>query len=543
MAIDLVSSADPRFAEINKGKNNGRFPTQEGSAAAIALCQTSDDVAQALEAAVKAGKRPTLRSGGHCYEDFVYNNPGGTILDVRNMTKVSQDPATRRWKIEAGATIGQTLSDLYKQGNVTITSASCNTVGIGGHWSGGGYGHLIRLLGPALDWVTAVDIVTIDAKGKVQVRHADKTHDADLLRAVRGSGGGNYGIVTAFYCDKLPPAPKEILTGRISFDWGDMTPERLHRILYLYANYWDMRGHDRDTWGLFAIMSLAPVTGPNSRFGMSVQFCNPDGTAQNTKVLDEFFAVFDECKPVSEIAHSPNMPGASHMPDPSGPGQIVCLAQHNVMLRSWIEATVGTGGGEGGGEGSGAARPAGAAGAGGGRAGGAGGAVRPLQRQKYKSAYMRKPYTLEEAAVFVKYMTDGNKYAAGVSVAMNCYGGAACNPARLEDTAHAQRDSIIKMQFITGWRDQADDKPRMEWLDKFYTELFTVSSDGKHPGTPYFSDRNQGCYINYPDKDMTRYSYWPQLYWGNGDLYPFLQRVKKKYDANNVFHHAMSVRT
>jgi FAD/FMN-containing dehydrogenase len=124
MAIDLVPSTDSRFASLNKGQNNGRFPTPEGSAAAIALCQTSDDVAQALEAAVKAGKRPTVRAGGHCYEDFVYNNPGGTIIDVRNMSGVSQDPVTKCWKIEAATTIGQTLSDLYKQGNVTITSAS-----------------------------------------------------------------------------------------------------------------------------------------------------------------------------------------------------------------------------------------------------------------------------------------------------------------------------------------------------------------------------------------------------------------------------------
>ena len=41
---------------------------------------------------------------------------------------------------------------------------------------------------------------------------------------------------------------------------------------------------------------------------------------------------------------------------------------------------------------------------------------------------------------------------------------------------------------------------------------------------------------------MTRYSHWPQLFWGDGQLYPFLQQVKKKYDPNNVFHHALSVR-
>jgi hypothetical protein len=59
---------------------------------------------------------------------------------------------------------------------------------------------------------------------------------------------------------------------------------------------------------------------------------------------------------------------------------------------------------------------------------------------------------------------------------------------------------------------------------------------------PYPGERYEGCYINYPDRDMLAYSFWPQLYYGDGDLYGFLQRVKRRYDPNNVFRHAMSVR-
>jgi FAD/FMN-containing dehydrogenase len=39
---------------------------------------------------------------------------------------------------------------------------------------------------------------------------------------------------------------------------------------------------------------------------------------------------------------------------------------------------------------------------------------------------------------------------------------------------------------------------------------------------------------------MLDYAWWPQLYYGPN--YEFLQQVKKKYDPNNVFHHAMSIR-
>ena len=63
-----------------------------GTASGVALCQHNGDVAQALEIAVKAGRRPTIQLGGHCYEGFVYDNPGGTIIDVRNMNGITQDP-------------------------------------------------------------------------------------------------------------------------------------------------------------------------------------------------------------------------------------------------------------------------------------------------------------------------------------------------------------------------------------------------------------------------------------------------------------------
>ncbi len=125
---------------------------------------------------------------------------------------------------------------------------------------------------------------------------------------------------------------------------------------------------------------------------------------------------------------------------------------------------------------------------------------------------------------------------------MDSFGGAASNAARLEDTSDAHRDSIIKMQFTINWTDPAEDAERMGHLVRFYTALFSASSDGKHVGTPAFNDRTQGVYIGYPDADMMHYPYWSELLYGPGKLYPFLQRVKKKYDPNNVFHHAMSVR-
>ena len=135
MAIDMVTSADPRFTDLNIGRASGLFPTPEESAAAIALCQDTNDVAQVLEQTLKAGKRPTVLSGGHCYEDFVFNNPHGTIIDVSPMNGVTQDPDhqaledrerrdRRRNKIRSCITPGFTDScgglHLCRSGRITL---------------------------------------------------------------------------------------------------------------------------------------------------------------------------------------------------------------------------------------------------------------------------------------------------------------------------------------------------------------------------------------------------------------------------------------
>ena len=111
--------------------------------------------------------RPTVRSGGHCYEDFVVNNPDGALLDF-SLLNASHYPGDRcKYRISAGMQFGEVYLDLYKRDNVTIPAGTCYTVGAGGHISGGGYGVLSRLHGLTVDWVSSVDILTVDGHGKV----------------------------------------------------------------------------------------------------------------------------------------------------------------------------------------------------------------------------------------------------------------------------------------------------------------------------------------------------------------------------------------
>lgn len=511
-----VTRQDPRYEALCKGRN-ARWPVNDADGAGrIVYCIDASDLAEALQKIVSAGMRPTVRSGGHCYEDFVASNPNGAILDVSVMNGAGSPGAGQPYKIGPGTMLGNVYLELYKLYGVTLPGGSCVTVGAGGHICGGGYGVLSRLQGLTSDWLTGVEIATVDAQGKVALRKVDAQHDPDLFRACRGGGGGNFGIITSYEFAKLPPAPEEVIEANFSFPWAGMTEERLVKILMTYGSYWETRGKDPDTWGMFTGISLTHQS--NGRFGMGVQFCNPDGTCRDLTVLNEFMDRFGDCGVAAAPGPGAGREGFAARQDLGQTSE--CIGNHTVRRRSWLEATVGGGGGSSGLVGDG-------------------------ERSKYKSAYMKRGFTEAEARILYKHLTrtiPGTNLKGSV-INVDSYGGATNRLELADTTSVAQRSSVMKLQHMTFWADAKQDEGHLKWLSDMYTELYsTPDADPRHLGTPYWNDHYEGCYINYPDKDMLAYDYWPELYYGNKGLYPFLQGVKRKYDPNNVFHHAMSIR-
>jgi hypothetical protein len=162
-------------------------------------------------------------------------------------------------------------------------------------------------------------------------------------------------------------------------------------------------------------------------------------------------------------------------------------------------------------------------------------------RAKYKSCYMKKNFTEDEARAYYRMMTsDATR---GIIIAVDSYGGATNNPDRVHDTAIPQRSSIMKLQFMSFWNNETDDAFRLKGIRDLYDAVYSTDSVPQpYKGTPFPGSQYDGCYINYPDADMLQHEFWPQLYYGTGDLYPFLQQVKREYDPHNIFHHAMAIR-
>lgn len=181
----IVDRKDPRFDTL-KRENNIRFPANDTEAVSrIALCSDDAEVSEALRRVVASGIRPTLRSGGHCYKNFVANNPNGATINLSMHNRVDAGVSGTPFQIASGARLGEVYQTLYKCHNVTLPAGTYYMVGAGGHISGGGYGLLARQHGQTVDWITAIDLLTVDAKGKVVERRIDKRNDPDLFRVPR----------------------------------------------------------------------------------------------------------------------------------------------------------------------------------------------------------------------------------------------------------------------------------------------------------------------------------------------------------------------
>jgi FAD/FMN-containing dehydrogenase len=162
--------------------------------AAIARCAGAADVQEALELARREGRTLAVRSGGHCFAGR--SSTTGVLIDVSALDTVSFDDGVL--DVGAGAKLGA-IYDALAPHERTIAGGCGVTVGIAGLALGGGLGVLGRRHGLTCDQIVAAEVVL--ASGEI-VEAAD-----DLLWALRGSGGGQFGIVTRLTLKTVPAPP------------------------------------------------------------------------------------------------------------------------------------------------------------------------------------------------------------------------------------------------------------------------------------------------------------------------------------------------
>ena len=155
---------------------------------AVVLCESSNDVAETLRLAVRSGLQTATRSGGHCFAGR--SSSEGIVIDVSRLKSVSVSDGVAT--IGAGARLGEVYASLNQRG-LTLPAGSCPSVGIAGLTLGGGLGILGRKYGLTSDQLLGAQIVLADGR----VVDCDASHDSELFWALRGAGGGNFGVVTS----------------------------------------------------------------------------------------------------------------------------------------------------------------------------------------------------------------------------------------------------------------------------------------------------------------------------------------------------------
>ncbi|XP_010519045.1 PREDICTED: berberine bridge enzyme-like 4 [Tarenaya hassleriana] len=187
-----------------------------------------------------------IRSGGHDYEGFSYVSPVPfVVLDMYNFRRIDIDMETDSAWIQAGATLGELYYNIADKSEVRgFPAGVCPKVGAGGHFSGGGFGNMMRKYGLSVDHI--VDAKIMDANGKIYDR---RSMGEDVFWAIRGGGGGSYGVILAWKI-MLVPVPEKVTVFKLEKTVGNGAVDLVWKWQFIAPRI------DRD---LFIRLEIKPV--------------------------------------------------------------------------------------------------------------------------------------------------------------------------------------------------------------------------------------------------------------------------------------------
>lgn len=534
----------------------------------VYLASSASEVLTALidinkKFAPKSGEIRVI-SGGHCYEDFTFNRRDTTsksnktrfVIDLSNMRNIAEvtidgidyvtvEPGASNWLIQ------QTLHAKY---GAALPGGSCYSVCAGGHVSGGGYGLLSRLHGLTVDYLDGVEMVIPDETQGFRLRTYDGS-DPDLLDwASRGGGAGHYGIITKYYFrkDKVPAAPERALLIAMPVPWSQFADNtngagaaNFTRFMQAYYTAASKLPGQAFTLGKFTfmkssadVMSLVMQVVYGASSGHSSALGGVDIAPLTTK--EQAMAIIQSFS--AELSEWIAKPGTSkwHQQLFSLPGHPVSaqVALDTIYDLPWIDMTqLLNGSGEN-------------------------------QKGKYKSSHMITNFNAGEASAIYQFLTNtqtsisapASADTAQTLIQIDSYGLQINNmdSELLGNTAIAARSSVLKAQYQTYWKTYEQttaaeavkiEQDIVSWLNQSYNNIHFSATNGT-TSFPVWGDKYQGCYFNYPDRQLgvnegysadpgISYGNFMQIYFGDA-VAQKLTGIKRNVDPKNIFSHSQS---
>ncbi|TPX59328.1 hypothetical protein PhCBS80983_g02518 [Powellomyces hirtus] len=190
---------------------------RQGKVSVIGVdARTVAHVQKAVKFAADRNLRLAVKNTGH--DQTGRSSAAGSFLlwthNLRGITftdsfATSSCPAQRQVPavtLAAGEQFGNVYREAEKRGLVVVGGAAQTVGAVGGFLQGGGHGPLTRSYGMASDQVLEFQVVMADGTLKT----ANPCINPDLFWALRGGGGGTFGVVTSVTV-KTYPTPKTAL--------------------------------------------------------------------------------------------------------------------------------------------------------------------------------------------------------------------------------------------------------------------------------------------------------------------------------------------
>jgi FAD/FMN-containing dehydrogenase len=165
--------------------------------------QTRDDVVAGVNFARTNHLRLVVKGGGHSYVGGS-NAADSLLIWTRAMNKVvlhdtfvgqgcagHQSPQAAV-TVESGAMWIDAYHAVTVEAGRYVQGGGCTTVGVAGLIQGGGFGSFSKRFGMAAAGLLEAEIVTADG----EVRIANAFTNPDLFWAIKGGGGGSFGVLT-----------------------------------------------------------------------------------------------------------------------------------------------------------------------------------------------------------------------------------------------------------------------------------------------------------------------------------------------------------
>jgi FAD/FMN-containing dehydrogenase len=222
-------------AQFATGKQVFNSFYNNSNPAAVVAVSSQSDVQKAVSFATANGLKIAPRSGGHSYVG-ASSATGTMVLDLRGLAgganvdgggNVAVTPATNLYAVHqalAGAGRG-------------IATGTGPTVGIAGLTLGGGIGPDARHAGLTCDALQSATVVLPSG----EVVTASANDHPDLFWALRGGGGGNFGVTTSMTLATFASGDTDLV--RLDFP-----PASAVQVLAGWQSW--LTAADRNTWGM-----------------------------------------------------------------------------------------------------------------------------------------------------------------------------------------------------------------------------------------------------------------------------------------------------